>query len=98
MPADVIGSELQTLIATLQSGNQQLGHLIRATAGLSPVMADVGAQLNAIARASMTGQMGATAQNVGTTGNAGPLPHAPDGYITVDIPGVGPRLIPYYPV
>lgn len=27
-----------------------------------------------------------------------PLPDRPDGYITIDVPGVGQRLIPYYPV
>lgn len=96
MPADVIGGELQTLISTLQNGNQQLSHLIKATAGISPVMADVATQLKGIARASMPAQMGAVAQSVGSTGNAGRLPEAPDGYITVDIPGVGPRLIPFY--
>lgn len=90
--ADVSGGELQTLISTLQNGNTQLGHLIRATAGISPVLSDVATQLSGLARGSMTGQMGAVAQR------AGPLPTSPDGYITVDIPGVGPRLVPYYPV
>lgn len=96
MAVEVSGGELQTLISTLQNGNTQLGHLIRATAGISPVMSDVASALNAVARNSM--QLGAVAQNVGSSGAAGRLPEAPDGYITIEIPGVGPRLIPYYPV
>lgn len=95
--AEVSGGELQTLISTLQNGNSQLGHLIKATAGITPVLSEVTAQLAAVANAALVEQMGAVRNNVGGSGGAGPLPQAPDGYIMVNIPGVGPRLIPYYP-
>lgn len=99
MPAqDVLGGELQTLISTLQNGNVQLGHLYRATAGITPSLAEVSTRLSAIAESALGAQMGAIANHTGGSGRAGGLPEAPDGYITVNIPGVGPRLIPYYPV
>jgi hypothetical protein len=92
MPADTLGGELQTLISTLQNGNQQLGHIYRATAGLTPALSDVATRLSAVAQGALGPQMGAVAQATG------PLPIEPEGYVTVNIPGVGPRLIPYYPV
>jgi hypothetical protein len=55
-------------------------------------------RLNAVAESALGNQMGAVVNDVGGSGGAGRLPEAPDGYITVNIPGVGPRLIPYYPV
>lgn len=96
--AEVGAGELQTLISTLQNGNVQLGHLIRATAGISPALTDVMTQLAAVTAAALTAQMGAVATHVGANGGAAALPQNPDGYVTVNIPGVGPRLIPYYPV
>lgn len=97
-PGEVIGSELQTLISTLQNGNQQLGHLYRATAGITPAMSAMSAAVTSIAQAALPLQMGGIANRVGGSGAAGPLPPAPDGYITVNIPGVGQRLIPFYPL
>lgn len=39
----------------------------------------------------------ATAEpSFGATTEGGPLPAEPDGYITITIPGVGDRFIPYY--
>jgi hypothetical protein len=88
--AEIGGGELQTLISTLQHGNTQTGHLIRATAGISPVLSEVTAALRGVAQAALPGQMGAVVPAWG------PLPLEPEGYITVTIPGVGPRLIAYY--
>jgi hypothetical protein len=86
--AEVSGGELQTLISTLQNGNQQLGHIYRATAGLTPALSEVAARLSAVAQAAGGSQLGEVA-----TPTEPPLF---EGYITVNIPGVGPRLIPYY--
>jgi hypothetical protein len=96
--AEVSGGELQTLISTLQNGNVQLGHIYRATAGLTPALSEVAMRLSAVAQGAFGPQMGATSPVAGGRGSAAPLPDAPDGYITLEIPGVGPRLIPYYPV
>jgi hypothetical protein len=90
--AEVSGGELQTLISTLQNGNVQLGHIFRATAGLSPALSEVAVRLSAVAQGSLGLRLG------DSTAATGPLPIEPEGYITIDIPGVGPRLIPYYPV
>jgi hypothetical protein len=79
--ADVTGGELQTLISTLQNTNVQLGHIIRAIQGASP--------LPPTEPVSAFGPV---------SNRTGPPPGAPDGYVTVEIPGVGPRLVPYYPV
>ena len=76
--------ELQTLISTLQNLNTQVGYIFQAISG-RPLPAP------AVVEVKIAGQMGATAP-------ASPLPSAPEGYVTLDIPGVGPRLIPYYPV
>jgi hypothetical protein len=92
MAADTLGGELQTLISTLQNGNQQLGHIYRATAGLTPALSDVATRLSAVAQGSLGPRLGEVVQRTGLP------PVEPDGYITIDIPGVGPRLIPYYPV
>jgi hypothetical protein len=86
---DVIGGELQTLISTLQNGNVQLGNIFQALGGVRPALNDLGARLNAIAQGTLPLQMG------GVTTSA-PL-GAPEGYVTVNIPGVGPRLIAYWP-
>lgn len=83
MPGQISGGELQTLVSTLQNGNVQLGNIYQAILKVGPVLA---------------GGMGATVTSAGAAGSGGALPAAPDGYITVTIPGVGPRLIPYYPV
>jgi hypothetical protein len=89
--AEVSGGELQTLISTLQNGNQQLGHIYRATAGLAPALSEVAVRLSAVAQGALGSQL------LDPVAAAGPLPLEPEGYITIDIPGVGPRLIPYYP-
>jgi hypothetical protein len=54
-------------------------------------LSEVTAAMTAVARAALPAQIGAT------VAASGPLPIEPEGYITVTIPGVGPRLIPYYP-
>jgi hypothetical protein len=90
--AEVSGGALQTLISTLQNTNTQLGHIIRAIQGASPLPPTE----PVLAQSSLT--LSAIAARTGGAGLAAPLPDSPEGYITVDIPGVGPRLIPYYPV
>lgn len=78
------GGEIQTLISTLQNLNTQVGYIFQALTGrpVPTVAVDV----------NIAGQMGAVAAA------SGPLPIEPEGFVTIDIPGVGPRLIPYYPV
>jgi hypothetical protein len=74
--------ELQTLISTLQSLNTQVGFIFQALSSRP---------LPAVAvDVKIAGQMGA----VTTSAPLG----APEGYVTIDIPGVGPRLIAYWPV
>jgi hypothetical protein len=94
--AEVSGGELQTLISTLQNGNVQLGHIFRQIGGLTPALSALTAQLSVIAQAALGPQMGEVETRTGGAGLAAALPDAPEGYITVDIPGVGPRLVPYY--
>jgi hypothetical protein len=91
---DVSGGELQTLISTLQNGNKQLGHIFQALGGVALPFAQLATQMKAIAEA--TPQIGPVETRTGGSGLAAPLPDAPEGYITVEIPGVGARLIPYY--
>jgi hypothetical protein len=86
MPTDALGGELQTLISTLQNGNVQLGNIVQRLDKLYSLGPGRSAQI-----------FGGIASHVGGSGSAGRLPDAPDGYITVDIPGVGPRLVPFYP-
>jgi hypothetical protein len=92
MAGQVSGGELQTLISTLQNGNTQLGHIFQALGGVAPLAAAI----STLAAASV--QMGEVVSRTGGAGLSAPLPDAPEGYVTIDIPGVGPRLIPYYPV
>jgi hypothetical protein len=96
--ADVIGGELQTLISTLQNGNVQLGHIFQALGGTTTQLSHLTSRMAAVAEAALGSQLGEVAARTGGAGGAAPLPDAPDGYITIDIPGVGARLIPYYPV
>jgi hypothetical protein len=77
--AEAGSGELQTLISTLQNTNTQLGHIIRAIQGASPLPPT---EPVIFARAEFT--------------PTGPLPVEPEGYVTINIPGVGERLIPYY--
>jgi hypothetical protein len=86
LAGQVSGGELQTLISTLQNGNTQLGHIFQALGGVALPFSQLAAELSAIAKAAP--QMGAAV--------AATAPTQFEGYITVDIPGVGPRLIPYY--
>jgi hypothetical protein len=107
--AQVSSGELQTLVSTLQHSNKQTGEVARAIAALSTPLAAMGAGLSGVASAAAAnnaavlrvsapnGSGGALAARTGGAGLSAPLPDAPEGYITVDIPGVGPRLIPYYP-
>lgn len=97
MAGQISGGELQTLISTLQNGNTQLGHIFQALGGVAS-LGQLSTQLAALAEAAVGMQMGEVAVRSGGAGLAAPLPDTPDGYITVNIPGVGPRLIPYYPV
>jgi hypothetical protein len=92
LAGQISGGELQTLISTLQNGNTQLGHIFQALGGVAPLAAAI----SALAAASV--QMGEVVSRTGGAGLSAPLPDAPEGYVTIDIPGVGPRLIPYYPV
>ena len=85
--AEIGGGELQTLISTLQSGNTQLGHITQALGSV----AALSQQIAGLAQAALSNQMGGVM-------TAAPLPAEPEGYVTVNIPGVGPRLVPYYPV
>jgi hypothetical protein len=96
--AEVSGGELQTLISTLQNGNVQLGHIFKALGGTSTQLGALSASLSTVAQAALGSQLGEVAARTGGAGLAAPLPDAPEGYITIDIPGVGPRLIPYYSV
>jgi hypothetical protein len=86
--AEVSGGELQTLISTLQLGNQQLGHIYQALGGVALPFNALAQALNSLAENSLGGQIGAVV--------AVSEPTQFEGYITIDIPGVGPRLIPYY--
>jgi hypothetical protein len=101
LAGQISGGELQTLISTLQNGNTQLGHIFQALGGVASIPA-LSASISALAAAATPAtspmQIGALAARTGGAGLAAPLPDAPEGYITIDIPGVGPRLIPYYPV
>jgi hypothetical protein len=96
MAGQISGGELQTLISTLQNGNTQLGHIFQALGGVALPFSQLAAELSAIAKAAP--QMGEVVSRTGGAGLSAPLPDAPEGYVTIDIPGVGPRLIPYYPV
>lgn len=96
--AEVSGGELQTLISTLQNGNVQLGHIFKQLGTTTTALSALASGLNAVAQAAIGSQLGEVAQAAGGRGYGAPLPDAPDGYITIDIPGVGPRLVPYYPV
>ena len=92
--AEVSSGELQTLISTLQNGNTQSGHIIKAITGLGTPLSTMGAQLSAVASAASR----SNGQLQGTVSASAPLPDEPDGYIAVDIPGVGLRRLAYYPV
>ena len=96
--AEVSGGELQTLISTLQNGNVQLGHIFKQLGTVATGLGSLTSSLSSVASAAISGQMGVVATATGGAGGAAALPSTPEGYITVDIPGVGPRLIPYYPV
>jgi hypothetical protein len=98
LAGQISGGELQTLISTLQNGNTQLGHIFQALGGVRTEITSLTSQMGAVAEAAAPVQMGALAARTGGSGRAAPLPNNPEGYITVNIPGVGPRLIPYYPV
>ncbi len=88
--AEVSGGELQTLISTLQNGNTQLGHIYRQIGGLTPALTALTAQLSSLADSSVGSRLS------DAMAAAGPLPDEPEGFVTIEIPGVGPRLIPYY--
>jgi hypothetical protein len=88
MAGQISGSELQTLISTLQNGNTQLGHVFQALGGVRDTIAAQTAQLSAVAQAATASRLGPIATPA--------RPPAFEGYVSVDIPGVGPRLIPYY--
>jgi hypothetical protein len=90
----ISGGELQTLISTLQNGNTQLGHIYQSLGGVAPLAAAI----SALAAAAAPIQVGAISARTGGSGLAAPLPDSPEGYVTINIPGVGPRLIAYYPV
>lgn len=77
----VLGGELQTLISTLQSTNVQLGGVIKAIQGLNTSV--------------LSGAMGGSSTSA-AAGSATALPATPAGYISVTIPGVGARKMPYY--
>lgn len=79
--AGIQSGELQTLVSTLQNGNVQLGNLYQA--------------IQALNTGVLSGAMSTTATSA-TAGTASALPSAPAGYITVNIPGVGNRKMPYY--
>lgn len=96
--AEVSGGELQTLISTLQNGNQQLGHIYKQLGSVPAALTALTTALNAVAQSALGAQMGGVTGYTGGTGGAAPLPDAPEGYITVNIPGVGERLLPYYSV
>jgi hypothetical protein len=70
----------------------------RAAASAAAAAATAAANTSSALRISApNGSGSALAARTGGAGLSAPLPDAPEGYITVDIPGVGPRLIPYYP-
>ena len=79
-----IGSgELQTLISTLQNLNTQVGYIFQAlTSRPLPAAAMV-------VEVKIAGQMGATTP-------AAPLPSSPEGYVTLHVPGLGPRRVAFY--
>jgi hypothetical protein len=95
LAGQISGGELQTLISTLQNGNTQLGHIFQALGGVAPLATAISALA---ATSAAVPQMGEVVSRTGGAGLSAPLPDAPEGYVTIDIPGVGPRLIPYYPV
>jgi hypothetical protein len=88
--AEVSGGELQTLISTLQNGNTQLGHIYKQLGTVVTSLSSLTSQMNVLASAAIGTRLG------DSTAADGPLPPEPDGYITIDIPGVGPRYVPYY--
>ncbi len=96
--AEVSGGELQTLISTLQNGNVQLGHIYQALGASTSTLSSLATQLGGLAAAAIGAQLGAVETHSSGPGGGAALPATPDGYLTVNIPGVGPRLIPYYPV
>jgi hypothetical protein len=79
LAGQISGGELQTLISTLQNGNTQLGHIMRAIQGATPLP-----PTEPVLALTVSAAVAATA------------PTQFEGYVTVNIPGVGPRLIPYY--
>jgi hypothetical protein len=96
LAGQISGGELQTLISTLQNGNTQLGHIYSSLGGVA-ALSSLASSLSAIASAAVAMQMSEVVAQAGP-GSADPLPDAPEGYVTINIPGVGERLIPYYPV
>lgn len=90
--AEVSGGELQTLISTLQNGNTQLGHIYKQLGTVPAALTALSSALNAIAQSALDSRLG---EAVAADGQ---LPLEPEGYVTIDIPGVGPRLVPYYSV
>jgi len=88
--AEISGGELQTLISTLQNGNVQLGHIFKALGATTSQLAMLSAHLSSIADLAVGPRLGEVVRRTALP------PVEPDGYITIDIPGVGPRLIPYY--
>jgi hypothetical protein len=101
--ADIGAGDLQTLISTLQNSNKQSGHIIKAIEGVGSSLASslsgsIGTTVAlAVSQALASTSTRATAEpSFGATTEGGPLPAEPDGYITITIPGVGDRFIPYY--
>lgn len=84
--------DLQTVVAVLQNIVVQLGNIAqRIEAASAAFVAGF-----SVVSATFPQTTGTSTMTAGA-GRAAQLPDAPDGYLEVNIPGVGLRKIPYYP-